>query len=302
MKVIVFALLVAIVLPGMAQQSLTKDQRRKYETITVDGISRTYLLNLPPSYDGASVYALVIAMHGGGGTAEQFERTSKLTSKANAAGFIVVYPEGVKSTGPLGLRTWNAGACCGYARDNGIDDVKFITHLVDKLVNAYKIDPKKVYATGHSNGGMLAYRLACEVPERITAIAVSGCSMVFKGACSAARPVPVLHMHSLRDSRVSPLGGVGITEVYYPPVDSVLNAWATRNGCRATGIAIDNKDYKVTKWSDCNGSVTIQYYLTKDGGHAWPGGLPGRRGADTPSKAINANELLWEFFQQYAMK
>jgi polyhydroxybutyrate depolymerase len=272
------------------------------ETMTVDGRQRTYILNLPPNYYTSSDFSLVIAMHGGGGEGSQFESTSLLTEKADDAGFIVVYPDGVKSDGALAARTWNAGRCCDYARDENIDDVKFIGLLIDDLVGRYKINSKKVYATGHSNGGMLSYRLACETPGKIAAIAVSGCSMVVKQPCNPSRPVPVLHMHSVQDDRVLYTGGVGITGVYFPPIDSVMNVWSAINVCNNKAqVLVNNKDYTFTQWSNCNDDATIQYYLTQDGGHAWPGGLPGSSNGDTPSTVISANDLLWEFFQQHPM-
>ncbi len=275
------------------------------ETITIDGLVRTYTLNLPPNYYESSGFSLVIAMHGGGGDAAQFESTSKLTEKANAAQFVVVYPEGVKSTGPIAARTWNAGSCCDYAVTNNINDVKFISQLIDKLLGAYKINSKKVYATGHSNGGMLSYRLACEMPNKIAAIAPNGCTMV-AATCNPTRPVPVLHMHSVLDSKVPYQGGlgsgVGTSTIYLPSLDSVLNAWSLKNTCTTTAqVLINNSSYKFTKWSSCSNAVTIQYYLTQDGGHGWPGGLPGGPFSDTPSAVINANNLLWDFFQQYQL-
>ena len=275
---------------------------RYSETMTVDDRDRTYILNLPPNYYEASDFSLVIAMHGGGGDASQFETTSKLTEKANAANFIVVYPEGVKSTGLLEARTWNAGGCCDYARDNNIDDVKFISQLIETLVSDYKINPKRIYATGHSNGGMLAYRLACELSDKIAAIAPNGCSMVVTQPCNPSRSVPVLHMHSVLDSKVPYQGGIGITGAYYPPIDSVLNVWSINNSCpSAAQVIVDDFKYKFTKWSECNENADINYYLTKDGGHGWPGGLPGGPNSDTPSTVINANDLLWDFFQQYQL-
>lgn len=272
-------------------------------SMTVDGRTRTYTLNLPPDYYESNGFPLVIAMHGGGGDAAQFESTSELTVKADAAGFIVVYPEGVKSDGALQARTWNAGTCCDYARDNNINDVKFISELIDELLAAYKINPKKIYATGHSNGGMLSYRLACEIPGKIAAIATSGCSMVVTQPCNPARPVPVLHMHSVLDARVPYTGGKGITGVYFPPIDSVMNVWSQINTCETTAQVVkDDDDYKLTRWTDCSNNVTIQYYLTQDGGHAWPGGLPGGgANSDTPSTVISANDLLWDFFKLYQL-
>lgn len=271
-------------------------------SLIVDGRVRTYVVNLPDIYSSSNDLSLVIAMHGGGGDAGQFESTSKLSDKAEVSGFIVVYPEGVRSNGLLGLRTWNAGGCCEYASENNIDDVKLLDLLIEKLVATYKINPKKVYATGHSNGGMMSYRLACELSHKIAAIAVSGCTMVVTRDCQPSRAVPVLHMHSVLDSRVPYLGGIGISNNYYPPVDSGLMVWSKINNClKPAAVLVDNTDYTLTEWSDCNGQVTIQYYLTKDGGHGWPGGLPGGPFSDTPSKVIDANDLLWAFFSRYQL-
>lgn len=276
-------------------------QRYRFnDTIMVDGRIRTYTLNLPPVYYDSSGFALVIAMHGGGGDAAQFESSSKLTEKANVAHFIVVYPEGVQSTGPLKARTWNAGGCCDYAVENNIDDAAFISRLADKLILQYKINPRKLYATGHSNGGMMAYRLACTLSNKIAAIAVNACSMVVTQPCSPLRPVPVLHMHAAPDTHVPYQGGkgTGFSNAYFPPVDSVLNVWSAINGCAALTEIVSEDNYTFTQWKGCDNNVTVQYYLTQDGGHAWPGGLPGRAGSDEPSTAINANDLLWDFFQQ----
>jgi polyhydroxybutyrate depolymerase len=274
-------------------------------TITVDGLDRTYALNLPPNYYEAANFSLVIAMHGGGGSAQQFESTNKLTEKANAAKFIVVYPEGVQSTGILKARSWNAGGCCDYAVAQNINDVKFISLLIDKLAATYKIDAKKVYATGHSNGGMLSYRLACELSNKIAAIAPNGCTMVAP-SCNPVRAVPVLHMHSVLDQNVPYQGGLvngtGTQGVYMPPLDSVMNVWSLKNTCsNIAQVVVNDNKYKLTKWTNCSGNVTVQYYLTKDGGHGWPGGLPGGPNSDTPSTVINANDLLWDFFQQYQL-
>lgn len=300
-----FLMLIVLVISCSKRDDPKIDNTFRFdESITIDGIQRTYLLNLPPNYYESSNHALVIAMHGGGGEAVQFESTSKLTDKANASGFIVVYPEGVQSNGLLKARTWNAGKCCEYAAKNNINDVEFISQLIDLLIASYKIDPKKVYVTGHSNGGMLSYRLACELADKIAAIAPNGCTMVVEPPCTPSRPVPVLHMHSILDFNVPYTGGIGVgfTEVYYPPVDSVLNVWSVINKCTTTSqVLVNNASYKHTEWRDCNNDMTIQYYLTKDGGHAWPGGLPGGPNSDTPSTVISANDLLWDFFQQYQL-
>ncbi|MBZ5855562.1 alpha/beta hydrolase family esterase [Flavihumibacter profundi] len=300
------ALLVILCSTGCSKNGPAPAEKvyRFSESITVDGLTRTYTLNLPSNYYETDGFYLVIALHGGGGSGTQFETSSLLTNKANAAKFIVVYPDGVQSNGLLKARTWNAGGCCDYARDNNINDVKFISELIDTLVSKYKINPKKVYATGHSNGGMMSYRLACELSNKIAAIAVNGCALMVTSPCNPSRPVPILHMHSYLDENVPYLGGVGTgpSKDYFHPVDSGLNVWSTINACGNKAVEVeDNAGYTLTQWTNCSNAVTIQWYMTKDGGHAWPGGLPGSANGDTPSTAINADDLLWDFFQQYQL-
>jgi polyhydroxybutyrate depolymerase len=278
-------------------------QFRFSQTLTVDGRERTYQVNLPPTYYQSQGLALVLALHGGGGSAEQFEATNLLTAKANQAGFVVVYPDGLPA-GALRLRTWNAGGCCGGAVENNFNDVNFISRLIDKLLADYpNLDPKKVYATGHSNGGMLAYRLACELPNKIAAIAPNACTMVAR-QCNPARAVPILHLHSENDQHVPYRGGVGngLSGAYNPPLDSVFRVWAVKNACRTPNqLVINQVGYRLFRWANCQGNANIDFYLTKDGGHAWPGGLPGSDRGDPPATSINANDLLWAFFQQHQL-
>ena len=286
------------------KQNSPNTEYRISSSITIDGRVRTYVVNLPPNYYEAADFSLVLGLHGGGGSGEQFETSSKLSEKANASRFIVVYPDGVEGSGLLRARTWNAGGCCDDAVANNINDVKFISELVDKLISEYKINPRKVYVTGHSNGGMLSYRLACELSHKIAAIAPNATTMVVSQPCSPGRPVPILHMHSALDQNVPYRGGVGsgVSKHYNPPIDSVLNVWQSKNQCvQAANVIVDNSNYKLTKWFDCRNNVSVHYYLTKDGGHSWPGGVAGSIIGDTPSTVINANDLLWQFFQQHQL-
>lgn len=288
-----------IVIPGCDRADSDLNGKYRFEeTITIDGRKRSYTINLPPNYYSTESLPLIIAMHGGGGSSAQFERTSKLSEKSDAAGFIVVYPNGSGV-----IQTWNAGLCCGYAINNNVNDVKFISMLIDKLVSDYKVNAKRVYATGHSNGGMMSYRLACELSDKIAAIAPNGCTMVNATPCNPSRAVPILHMHSKLDQHVPYMGGVGngITGINCPPIDDVLNFWSENNECTTTKeLQFSNSEYSVYTWAGCS-SGNITYYLTDDGGHGWPGGLPGGPNSDTPSDAINANDLILDFFGAYQM-
>ncbi len=272
------------------------------ETLTVDSRPRTFTLNLPPSYYETASVPLVIAMHGGGGSGTQFESTSLLTPKADAAGFAVVYPDGT-APGPLGLRTWNGGGCCGYAVQAGIDDVAFMRGLIVDLTARYKIDPKRIYATGHSNGGIMSYRLACDLADRIAAIAPNAAAAMAT-PCAPSRPVPVRHMHSRLDTQVRPEGGfgTGIAGVSFPSLAASMATWVSADACPASSqTTVVAGRYTREQWTGCAAGATVEYYLTDDGGHAWPGGLPGRDGSDTPSTAIDANDLLLEFFARHRL-
>lgn len=236
-------------------------------------------------------------MHGGFGSGPQLETQSQLSLKADKENFIVVYPDGVKS--PLGIRTWNAGVCCGYSADQNIDDVGFIRKLIDTLGKKYRIDANRIYATGMSNGGFMSYRLACEMGDVLAAIAPVAASM--NTSCNYAEAIPIIHFHSYLDSNVPYQGGRGdgVSNHYNPPLDSVLKVWATQSGCLKGIDTLRNAtDYDLLGWSDCDCDADYLLYLTHDGGHSWPGGKKSAVG-DPVSTAIAANDLMWEFFKNH---
>ncbi|QMW04244.1 extracellular catalytic domain type 1 short-chain-length polyhydroxyalkanoate depolymerase [Spirosoma foliorum] len=278
------------------------------DTLRHDGETRIYWVHLPPAYKQTDEpLPLVIALHGGGGSGQQFESQSKLSETADREGFIVVYPDGIQNPGILHLRTWNAGACCGQiAANQEVDDVGFIRKLIDKLVATQRVDPKKVYALGHSNGAMLCYRLACELSDKVAAIAANSGTMQVKRACKPNRVMPILHVHSQQDRNVPYTGGVGtksINKQWNSPVDSTLTVFAKLANCTTTKQTISTTDkYTFYKWAGCEGGSEIHYYLTKDGGHSWPGGLKGARFVgDAPSEAFVNNDLIWSFFKNYSL-
>ncbi|WP_461083427.1 extracellular catalytic domain type 1 short-chain-length polyhydroxyalkanoate depolymerase [Spirosoma flavus] len=278
------------------------------DTLLHDGMLRIYWVHLPAGYAQKTTrLPLVIALHGGGGSGQQFAIQSKWSDKADREGFIVVYPDGVQNPGVLRLRTWNAGACCGQvASTQRIDDVGFISKLIDKLSTTYQIDSKKVFATGHSNGGMLCYRLACELSEKITAIAANAGTMQLQKPCKPTRLMPVLHIHSQQDKNVPAAGGVGtrsINKQRNPSADSTLTVFAQLAGCTSLKpVAKSSDKYTFYEWTGCQNDVAIQYYLTSDGGHSWPGGNKSvRMLGDPPSEAFANNDIIWDFFKKYAL-
>ena len=265
------------------------------DSISFGGYNRTFLVHLPTGYSATDSIPLVIVMHGGGGSAVRIASYAQMNTKADAEKFIVVYPEGVKG-GVLKIRTWNAGWCCGFSNANNIDDVGFIDTMLNKLIGQYAINTKRIYATGMSNGGFMSYRLACEMPNRIAAIAPVETTMVMP-SCNPSKAVPVIHFHSYLDSNVPYLGGLGsgFSNHHNSPTDSVLNAWAIFDSCSVKNDTIvDNSQYTLVKWTNCKCQSEIHYYITTDGGHLWPGNTPG-------SVFVNATDKMWDFFKNYSL-
>jgi len=268
------------------------------DTMTHDGHERYYKLHIPPSYDGKAT-PLIIAMHGGVGSADNLEDQSQLNAPADKAGYIVVYPEGRKFTG---IRTWNAGVCCGQAARRNVDDVGFISALIDTLRGRVNIDTSRIYATGMSNGGFMAYRLACELSDRIAAIAPVAASLTIE-PCNPSRPVPVVHYHSKADASILHQGGIGsgLSKHYNPPLDSVIRAFGNHNKCVDSTVLYDkDKGLAYLALKSCSCEADVFYYLTDDGGHSWPGGKKTVIG-DTVSTAISASEDMIDFFSKHSL-
>ena len=175
-------------------------------TLQVDGRSRNYIVHVPPKYDPKQPTPVVLVFHGGGSNAEQTVRFTGLNDKADKEVFIAVYPNG---TGRFErMLTWNGGNCCGYAMQNNVDDVAFTRSLLDDLATVANVDSKRVFATGISNGGIMCYRLASELSDRIAAIAPVAGTMGTE-TCNPKRPVSVMHFHGTDDTFLPFKGGKG---------------------------------------------------------------------------------------------
>ena len=269
------------------------------KTLISGGLTRSYVVRAPALPANATRVPLVIVLHGGGGNAANAEMMTGFTAKSRKEGFIVVYPNG---SGRLQdkLLTWNAGHCCAYAMKEGIDDVKFIDALIDTMVRDYPVDAHRVYVTGMSNGGMMTHRLGRELSGRIAAIAPV-VATVFGDEARPAHAVPAIIINGMLDKNVpylgGPPGGRGARGWDGTPTQPALEQWefwAAANGCKPTPHKEENA--KWIRWSNsCVAPVDL--YLIKDNGHAWPGGQPGSRRGDKPSSAMNATDVIWEFFK-----
>lgn len=278
-------------------------QYRFTEQVTIDGIRRTYTIKVPLNYyQNDSSRAMVIGLHGTGGSADQFEKAYGFDQKADLEGFVAVYADGVqKEGGLLRIRTWNAGTCCDFAMQTNVNDVKFISTIIDDISRRFHINKKKVYVAGMSNGAMMAYRLASELPDKIAAVGIVSGTMVVPKDASQQGVVPVIHIHSVLDTKVPFAGGVGIGDYNFPPAMEGINYWVSRNHCAAEPATEQRQGYELKSWKNDAGSTLVQCYLTADGGHAWPSSSTQGRMGDTPSTAINATNVIWDFFKRFSL-
>ncbi len=199
------------------------------------GRERSAIVHVPPTATDNRELAVVLNFHGGGGHGANQQEYSLMDRLADREGFITVYPNG---TGRFAKRllTWNAGTCCGYAALNNVDDVGFVRALIGKLAESVPIDRRRIYATGLSNGGMMAHRLAAEAGDMIAAVAPVAGGMVLP-AIKSPRAVPVMHIHSVDDPRALYNGGLGPpfpltnSRVLHPSIDQVISLWVKHNGC-----------------------------------------------------------------------
>lgn len=331
MRVLIFAVLLFFF-------SFLSGAHAALESIELEhqGRDRQFLLHVPENLKGQSNIPVVLAMHGGGGNAEQFASHINMEATADKSGFIVVYLEGTSKRGRL--KAWNAGKCCASAMKDNVDDVGYVSKVIDILTSQYGADPARIYATGHSNGGMMSYRLACELPDKIAAIAPNAGQDVTRESCKTGRTVPILHLHGKEDKCAAYYGGddcggcfvdvmrtigvaipenkaVGRWECQ--PVKNVVSDWAVRNGCSAeTQVTFEKGDVQCLTYQECDADADVTLCSIEHAGHTWAGAekntpkMCKRRPNNALCKKlessrgkvnydINANEFMWDFFQKH---
>jgi len=266
-----------------------------------NGKTRSFTLYIPKSYDTNRPAALVVNLHGAGGDAESQINSSQMNLIADKAGFVVAYPEALGGN-------WNDSRSYAAQKSGGADDLGFIKGLAKQIEAALDIDKTRVYATGISNGGMMAYRLACQASDVFAAAApvAAGMPESLKALCQGGRPVSVIAMQGTGDKIIPYAGGrIRATQDFVLSAKDSINFWLNKDDCAKTA--------QITKYPDkdpadgttaesaayeCAGGRAVELVTIAGGGHTWPGGkrnlpeiLVGKISRD-----INGSQIIWDFF------
>lgn len=269
-------------------------------SLTQGSETRQYLVHVPPAWRPRQPLPLVFSLHGGAGNMnlQANDRYYGQITQSDRLGYVAVFPNGYSRLRSGKLATWNAGACCGAARDEGIDDVAFVRAIVQAVQAQTPIDASKVFAQGMSNGGMMAHRLACDAADVFTAVAsVAGTDNTT--SCKPSRPVSVLHIHARDDERVLFEGGAGqqrraVTD--FTSVPETLSRWVQRDACTGKPQrTLDVPGAYCEAYTNCQGGSRVQLCVTETGGHSWPGGHK-VLGGEAGSTALSANDVIAGFF------
>jgi polyhydroxybutyrate depolymerase len=262
--------------------------------ISVGGVTRSYIVYRPAELPAAA--PLVVMLHGGFGSGSQAEKSYQWNAEADAGHFLVAYPDGLD-------RAWNAGGgCCGTPGREGTDDIGFIAAMVSAISRAVPVDPGRVYATGISNGGIMAYDLACHTT---IFAAIGPDSATELGGCPAPARTSVIAIHGTADKNIPYDGGAGdgIAHIDGPAVPAVNASWRQTDHC--TAPAVSTAGAVTTSIATCPAGRAVELITIAGAGHQWPGSVPNPVAQrlldlDPPSTALDATQVIWTFFAAHA--
>lgn len=264
-------------------------------TMTHDGKQRSYILYVPANYTGESPVPLVFNFHGYTSNANDQMWYGDFRAIADTAGFLIVHPQGTLFNGST---HWNVG---GWTVGSSTDDVGFTAAMIDTFAVEYNVDLNRVYATGMSNGGYMSFLLACQLSDKIAAIASVTGSMTPEtfNSCNPQHPMPILQIHGSIDG-VVPYNGAAWTE----PIEEVMEYWVNYNHCQTTPLVntlaniniLDASTVTHYVYTGGDHSARAEHYRVAGGAHTWPGTIflgPGT------NQDFNASLKIWQFFSQY---
>lgn len=275
--------------------TLTYAQQTINGSIIHDGIQRDYILYIPAIYDGGTEVPLVFNFHGFGSNANEQMLYGDFRDIADSEGFLLVHPEGTFFNGN---QHWNVG---GFTIGSTVDDVGFTEALIEELAGLYTINLDRVYATGMSNGGYMSFLLACQLSEKIAAVASVTGSMTPEtfDACSPQHPTPILQIHGTNDEIV-PYNGASWSR----SIEEVMTYWVNYNNCDeppSTTVFpdIDPTDGSTVEhivYQNGDNNVTTEHMKVLGGRHTWPGSAYNFPGTN---QDISASMEIWEFFSRF---
>lgn len=269
------------------------------KTISHGGLTRQYRLYIPANYNGSKSVPLLFNFHGFTSNNQQQEFYGDFRPLSNKEGFIICLPQGTVG-GPTSQTFFNVGFF-----PSAIDDLGFTNMLIDTISAAYKIDAKRIYSCGMSNGGFMSYNLACNSSRFAAVASVTGSfTESMSKTCKPVRPTPIMEIHGTADGTVPYNGMTGA--LTFLSIDSVLNYWVKFNKCNPiptiTDVAntntTDNATAKRFVWTGGKGGVTIEHFKVEGGGHTWPGAaIP----IGVTCQDFKASDEIWRFFKQYTL-
>ncbi|HUO25163.1 MAG TPA: PHB depolymerase family esterase [Candidatus Aquilonibacter sp.] len=294
------------------------------ERVTVNNVTRTYLVHLPEGYDQQQHYPVVILLHGLNQDPDQMARLTQFNELADKDSIIAVYPNALNGRWSIGLAApaiyrgpyrrgpWGPRYPPPPPRQRRqgagrpAADLEFFNQMLDKLSNKYSVDPARVYVAGLGEGGFMALRVGCNMGDRIAAIAAVAAALPKTMNCVALRPVAVLLMNGTNDP-ILPHGGGSYKDAPLKVLSAEDSAkyWARQNHCaekpnqtKLPSLQKGFKDTKVYTYDNCQADAQVALYDVKDGGHTWPGGeqYMSEKEVGKTSLALNANETIWSFF------
>jgi polyhydroxybutyrate depolymerase len=257
-------------------------------TLTSDGRERSVQLHLPDGYRSDRAWPVVLVFHGRGNTGAGTEAFAGL----DALPAIVAYGNGVVGTGSGDRQAWEGAP---YSAP-GVDDIAYTNDLLDTLESDLCVDTRRVYATGKSNGGGFAGILACELSDRVAAVAPVAAAFYGTGHpdCAPRRPVPVIELHGTNDVTIPYVGDV---DRGLPAIPHWAGEWVGRNGCTTgPGVEATADDVTTYRWTDCAAGAEVTQVAVLGGGHTWPG-EDSYSGGGYATHSIEAHEVMWEFLR-----
>ena len=279
-----------------------------HESLMIDGRTRTYHFRVPKGYSASNRYPLAVLFHGGGGEGQKIAGQTGFADKADAEGFIAVFPDGIR-------HNWNDGRDTTDAYKQGVDDIKFVRAMIEALEAKLSMDRTRIYAAGVSNGGIFSERLGCEMADVFAAIGpvVGPIATKLAPRCNPAAPVSVVGIQGSADPGIpinggeqGGFGGLG-DGGFVESAIATMTLWAGKNGCPAVPAIADlppkvSAGTRVKKYTyaPCRSGTEVNYYIVEGRGHGGPPKRPqAPRLAGPTSQNINATEVIWEFFKAH---